>query len=82
MQPLQGKNWFLLASLQGGAPLAQGYYMQPCGQKNNPRVLICLKTRLRVTPLTSAAIPEPCAWLLIGPGMDGLAVLRKQCAGS
>ena len=33
MQPLQGKNWFLLASPQGGAPLALGYYMQPCGAK-------------------------------------------------
>ena len=38
MQPLQGKNWFLLASLQGGAPLARGYYMQPRGaKKNKPR---------------------------------------------
>jgi hypothetical protein len=38
MQPLQGKKWFLLASPQGGAPLALGYYMQPCGaKKTNPR---------------------------------------------
>ena len=30
MQPLQGKNWFLLASQpRGGAPLTMGYYMQP-----------------------------------------------------
>ena len=34
MQPLQGKNWFLLASQpQGGAPLTLGYYMQPLGAK-------------------------------------------------
>ena len=35
MQPLQGKNWFLLASQpQGGAPLTLGYYMQPPRGKN------------------------------------------------
>jgi hypothetical protein len=43
MQPLQGKNWFLLASQpRGGAPLTLGYYMQPLsGQKPEPQVLIC-----------------------------------------
>jgi hypothetical protein len=47
MQPLQGKNWFLLASQpQGGAPLTLGYfYAAPSGQKSEPRVLICRKTR-------------------------------------
>ncbi len=45
MQPLQGKNWFLLASQpQGGAPLTLGYYMQPSGQKSEPQLLICRKT--------------------------------------
>ena len=35
MQPLQGKNWFLLASQpQGGAPLTLGYHMQPPRGKN------------------------------------------------
>jgi hypothetical protein len=35
MQPLQGKNWFLLASQpQGGASLTLGYYMQPPRGKN------------------------------------------------
>ncbi len=39
MQPLQGKNWFLLASSQpqGGAPLTLGYYMQPLWSKNPNR---------------------------------------------
>ncbi len=33
MQPMQGKNWFLLAC----APPALGYYMQPYGaKKTNP----------------------------------------------
>jgi hypothetical protein len=47
MQPLQGKNWFLLASQpQGGAPLTPGYYMQPPRGKNpDQQVLICRKTR-------------------------------------
>jgi hypothetical protein len=35
MQPLQGKNRFLLASQpEGGAPLTLGYYMQPLWGKN------------------------------------------------
>ena len=47
MQPLQGKNSFLLASQpQGGAPLTLGYYMQPLsGQKTKPQVLICRMDR-------------------------------------
>ncbi len=34
MQPLQGKNWFLLASQpQGGASLTLGYLCSPLGAK-------------------------------------------------
>ena len=44
MQPLQGKNWFLLAALpQGGAPTLGVLYAAPSGQKSEPRVLICRK---------------------------------------
>ena len=80
MQPLQGKNWFLLASQpRGGAPLTLGYYMQPLGQKPEPRVLICRMNQKKGDHARTPGLINPTNWFvdMVGAAFHG-GLIRKH----